>query len=105
MRPTPIPTDDERDDFKALRERSIALTPSIRRILWVAIDWHDVSRDAWAAEIIRSTPDGQDPVKAVVAALKNWQAHREEIAARGESYARYLHKEEAENAKHSARNP
>lgn len=88
MKPNPIPKDEDREDFKALRERNVLLTDSLRNLLWIALDWHDVTRDKWAAEIIRSAPKGRE-VKSLTAALKAWRDDRESDAARAEANARY----------------
>ena len=88
---TPVPSDDQRQDFAALRERGILLTPSVRRLLWLAIDYHDITRDIWAAAILRSA---EDPVRALRDALRAWIVAGDERARMDESHARYLHREE-----------
>lgn len=65
MRPAPIPPDERRADYAALAERSIEVTPAIRALLFSALDYQDLQRDTWAAGIIRSTPEGEDPIQAV----------------------------------------
>lgn len=64
-RPKPIPPDEARADFAALRRRGINLTPAIRATLEKAILYQDISRDEWAAHIIDRAPPGVDPVQEV----------------------------------------
>ncbi len=85
----PIPDDEDRKDFAELRKRAIELTESARRVLWVAIDWHDVTRDEWAAEVIRRTPAGEDPIAAVVKALRAWRDEHDERSRVQEGWSRF----------------
>lgn len=96
----PIPPDEKRRDLAALRKRKILVTPVIRNLLWIAMDCHDVSRDAWATYIIERTPASEDPIKALKEAIREWFKERDRIARSDESHAKYLHEEEAHNARH-----
>lgn len=80
MRATPIPPDEERLDFIALRKRGHLLTDRDRDTLWKALNYFDVSRDAWAARIIKATPKGENPVSAVRAALAKHLATINDLA-------------------------
>jgi hypothetical protein len=65
----------ERTDVQALLDRGWKrVTPGQRRVLDEILDRHDVTGPEFAAEVIRTTPPGHDPLAAVMEADRRWQA-------------------------------
>jgi len=67
---------DEPPDVAALLERWPRVTGGQRRSLEEIAERHDVTGRAWAEAIIRATPEGEDPFRAVMDADKAWQQER-----------------------------
>ena len=65
-----------RADVAAIVERWGRISLKQRAILEEVLGRHDVTGPAWAAVIIRSTPVEADPLAAVMAADRAWQAEQ-----------------------------
>ncbi|MGD0121687.1 MAG: hypothetical protein ABSC46_03895 [Candidatus Limnocylindrales bacterium] len=65
-----------RPDIEALRQRLGRVSDPQIRILDEILDRHDVTGPNWAANLIRNTGPGQDPLRVVMDADTEWQAAR-----------------------------
>lgn len=71
----------ERADIAALRARGWKrITKPQRAVLDEVLERHDVTGPEFAAEVIRHTPDDQDPLAAVMAADRMWQQRQRKRA-------------------------
>ena len=79
----------ERADVQALRDRGWKrVTAKQRAVLDEVLARHDVTGPAFAAEVIRLTPADADPLDAVMAADRMWQASQRKKADAEEAAAR-----------------
>lgn len=81
-----------REDYNALREAGMKLTDARKRVLDEILERHDVTGAAWAANIMRASPD--DPFGAVMKADREWQAKRRSEADAEEASWEALKREE-----------
>lgn len=81
-----------RADIQALHDRGWKrVTKAQRQVLDEVLDRHDVTGPAFAAEVIRATPAGRDPLEAVMAADRLWQEARRRQADADEAAAKAIH--------------
>lgn len=78
-----------RADVQALHDRGWKrVTKDQRRILDEILERHDVTGPEFAAAAIRATPDDKDPLEAVMAADRMWQAAQRRQADADDERAR-----------------
>jgi hypothetical protein len=89
----------ETEDVAALMERGWRVSEKQRETLYEIADRHDLTGRAWAAAIIRATPSGEDPFRAVLEADRTWQEQRESALTASEKAASRHRLEEAMGAR------
>jgi hypothetical protein len=79
-----------RADIEALHERGWKrVTKAQRKVLDEVLDRHDVTGPEFAAEVIRATPAGRDPLDEVMKADRRWQdAQRRRVEAEEAAWAK-----------------